>query len=236
VVRATARSLTSDSDRRRVLVAVAERRGVDAGTLTAVAEAARSLTSDSDKARVLAAALSAPGAGPETRAAAVGASRTITSDRAKGELLATLAPTAGATEGARAEWLRGAASLTSDAERRRVLVAALEAPAHGDAILASDAGRGALFDVVGGIASDREKGTVLRAVLRRDRLDRPALLGALRAASTIASDREKAEVLLAAAARRDGLADEQVRRAFLDVTRGIASSGEYRRVMDAVVR
>jgi hypothetical protein len=236
VVRATAARLTSDSDRRRLLVAVAERPDASAALLTAVVEAARALVSDSDKARVLAAALAARNADAATRATAVTVSRSIVSDRAKGELLAALAPAAGASESARAEWLRGAGSIVSDTERRRVLLAALDAPAHADALLGSDAGRGALFDVVDGIASDREKGAVLRAVLRRERLPQPALLGALRAAERIASDREKAEVLLAVAARREALEDERVRRAFLDVTRGISSSGEYRRVMDAVVR
>ena len=236
VVRAAERHLSSDSDKGQVLRAVAERRGVDAGTLSAVVEAARSISSDSEKARVLASALSAPAANADTRTTAAAVTRTISSDRAKGELLAALAPGATASDVMRAEWLRGARTISSDSERRRVLMAALESPTQGDALLTAPGARDALFDVVDGIASDRERGTVLRAIVRRDRLSQPALLAALRSAGRISSDREKAEVLLAAAARRDALADDEVRRTFLRTTREIASSSEYRRVMDAVVR
>lgn len=191
-VRVAERSLSSDSDKGRILRGVAERRGTDAATLAAVVEAARSISSDSEKARVLASALAAPGVGPEVRTSAVAVTRTISSDRAKGALLVSLVPDAGATD--------------------------------------------ALFEAVDGISSDRERGTVLRAVLRQPRLSKPTLLATLRSARHIASDTEKAEVLLAAAAHRDALADEAVRRVFLDTTRGIASSSQYRRVMDAVVR
>ncbi len=192
VVRTAERSLSSDSDKGRILRAVAERRGTDAATLAAIVEASRSISSDSEKARVLASALAAPGSGPEVRTAAVAVTRTISSDRAKGALLVTLVPDAGATD--------------------------------------------ALFQAVDGISSDRERGAVLRAVLRQERLSRPALLATLRSAGRISSDSEKAEVLLAAAAHRDALSDDAVRRVFLDTTRTISSSSQYRRVMDAVVR
>lgn len=236
IVRAAERHLSSDSDRGQVLRAVAERRGVDAGTLATVIEAARSISSDSEKARVLAAALAAPSAGVEARTAAAGVARTISSDRAKAGLLAALAPGATASDVMRAEWLRGARTISSDSERRRVLMAALESPTQGEALLTAPGARDALFDVVDGISSDRERGTVLRAIVRRDRLPQPALLAALRSAGRIASDREKAEVLVTAAARRDALGDEEVRRTFLRTTREISSSSEYRRVMDAVIR
>ena len=202
VVRAAERHLSSDSDKGQVLRAVVERRGVDAGLVAAVIEAARSISSDPEKARVLAAALAAPAAGAEARTAAAGVTRTISSDRAKAELLAALAPGATASDVMRAEWLRGARTISSDSERRRVLMAALESPTQGDALLTAPGARDALFDVVDGISSDREK----------------------------------AEVLLTAAARRDALGDEEVRRTFLKTTREISSSSEYRRVMDAVIR
>jgi hypothetical protein len=43
-------------------------------------------------------------------------------------------------------------------------------------------------------------------------------------------------VLIAAAGRGDALRDDEVRRTFIEVSRQISSSAEYRRVMDAVVR
>jgi hypothetical protein len=77
---------------------------------------------------------------------------------------------------------------------------------------------------------------VLRAVVSRDALPRPALLAALRSAGRTSSDRERADVLIAAAGRGDALRDDEVRRTFIEVSRQISSSAEYRRVMDAVVR
>jgi hypothetical protein len=234
--RFTQRSLTSDSDRSRVLRAVAEHPAADAGVVAAVVDAARSIASDSDKGRVLAAAVASPGAGPDTRAQVASAARTIASDRTKGELLAAIAPGAGASEAMRAAWIEGARTIASDSERRRVLLAALEPGAQADALLAGPTGRDALFDAVDGIASDRDRGTVLRALLRRESLPLAALMASLRSAGRIASDREKAEVLLVASARRETLTNDETRRAFLDAARTIASSSEYRRVMEAVVR
>jgi hypothetical protein len=236
VARFAQRSLASDSDKGRVLRAVVEHRAADASVVAAVVESARSIASDSDKGRVLAAAVASPGAGPDTREQVASAARSIASDRTKGELLASMAPGAGASEAMRAAWIEGARTIASDSERRRVLLAALEPGAQADALLAGPTGRDALFDAVDGIASDRDRGAVLRALLRRDALPLSALMATLRSAGRIASDREKADVLMAASARRETLTNDETRRAFLDATRTIASSSEYRRVMEAVVR
>jgi len=199
--------------------------------------AGRRLGSDAEKGRVLGAVLGASGDDPAVAAAAVDAAGTIGSDRVKADLLTRLgAPAGGGTEATRAAWLGVARTIGSDAERRRVLLAALEPARAGDALLAADAPRDAFFEAVGGIGSDRERGVVLRALAGRDALPRPALLLLLRSAAGIGSDRERADVLLAVAARPEAMRDADARRAFLDVARGIASSSEYRRVMDAVVR
>jgi hypothetical protein len=236
VARFAQRSLSSDSDKSRVLRAVVEHRAADPAVVAAVVESARSIASDSDKGRVLAAAVASPGAGPDTQAQVASAARTIASDRTKGELLAAIAPGAGASETMRTAWIEGARTIASDSERRRVLLAALEPGAQADALLSGPSGRDALFDAVDGIASDRDRAAVLRALLRRDALPLPALVATLRSAGRIASDREKADVLMAASARRETLTNEEVRRTFLQATRTIASSSEYRRVMESVVR
>jgi hypothetical protein len=117
-----------------------------------------------------------------------------------------------------------------------VLLAAVEPRAQGDALLAAPAARDAFFRAVDELSSDRDRGAVLRAVVSRDALPRPALLAALRSAGRTSSDRERADVLIAAAGRGDALRDDEVRRTFIEVSRQISSSAEYRRVMDAVVR
>ncbi len=245
VARAAGRSLASDGDKGRVLRAVLETgaaanvdAGGDAQVAAAVVDAAGTIASDGEKGRVLAAAATAPGADARTRAAAVRAANGIASDRVKADLLTTLGPGPSGrdADAARAAYFDAAGTIASDAERRRVLLAALEPRASGDALLASAPARDAFFRAADAIASDRERGAVLRAVVRRDGLPRPALLAVLRSAGSVASDRERADVLLAVAERPEALRDDAARRAFFETTRGIASSSEYRRVMDAVVR
>lgn len=241
VARAAGRALASDSDKGRVLRTVLEASAaanVDAGgddeVAAAVVDAARTIASDSEKGRVLSAAATAPGVGSRTRAAVVAAAGTIASDRTKADLLVSLG--GGGTDASRTAYLEVARTIASDSERQRVLLGALEPDAAGDALLASGAGRDAFFGTLDGIASDRERGLVLRAVAGREGAGRPVLLAVLRSAGRLASDRERADVLLAVAARREALADDTVRRTLLDATRQISSSSEYRRVMDALVR
>jgi hypothetical protein len=198
--------------------------------------------------------------GDDLRAIVRTAERELSSDSDRGHVLRAVAERRGTDAGVLASVVEAARSISSDSEKARVLASALAAPAVGPeartsavavtrtissdrakgallVALAPDAGpTPALFEAVDGISSDRERGTVLRAILRRERLAQPALLATLRSAGRISSDREKAEVLLAVAAHRDALTDVAVRRAFLATTREISSSSEYRRVMDAVVR
>lgn len=188
--------------------------------------AARALSSDGEKGRVLRGVVEHRAADPSVVASVVEASRTIASDPEKGRVLAAALASPAAGPETRGQVASAARTIASDRTKAELLTAVAPGVEPTDA----------LFDAVDGIASDRERGTVLRALLRRDALPRPALVSALRSAGRIASDREKADVLLAAAARRETLADDETRRTFLQVTRTIASSGEYRRVMDAVVR
>jgi hypothetical protein len=234
------RALSSDTDKGAVLRAVVEQGGGQ-DVLRAVIDAASTISSDTEQGHVLAAAAAAPGAGTETRAAvAAAAGRGISSDRTKADVLAGLAPALGTGDdpagATRAAYLAAARTLSSDTERRRVLLAALEPRAQGDALLAAPAARDAFFRAVDELSSDRDRGAVLRAVVTRDALPRPALLAALRSAGRTSSDRERADVLIAAAARGDALRDEEVRRTFIEISRQLSSSAEYRRVMDAVVR
>jgi hypothetical protein len=196
----------------------------DLGAIVRVAE--RGVSSDSEKGRILRGVAERRGTDAGVLAAVVEASRSIASDSEKARVLASALAAPSVDPGVRTSAVAVTRTIASDRAKGALLVA-----------LVPDAGAtDALFEAVDGIASDRERGTVLRAVLKRERLSRPALLATLRAAGRIASDTEKADVLLAAAAHRDVMTDDVVRRAFLDTTRGISSSSQYRRVMDAVVR
>jgi hypothetical protein len=229
-------AIGSDGVKRVYLTTLLAERRLTHAELAGVARAAgRHLASDSDKARVLRAVLEA-GGDAEVASAVVDAARTIASDSDKGRVLVAAAAAPGAGVETRAAVVAGAATIASDRERARVLLAALEPGAGVDALLGASGARGAFFSTLDGIASDRERGAVLRTLAARDGLPRPAVLALLRSAARIASDRERADVLLAVSARPEAMRDTEVRRAFLDVARQIASSTEYRRVMDAVVR
>jgi hypothetical protein len=86
------------------------------------------------------------------------------------------------------------------------------------------------------ISSDHQRALLLQAVIGRGALGRTELTSVLRSTRDISSDREKANVLVAVAAKHRPMNDEELRKAFLDATKTISSSREYRRVMESVVR
>jgi hypothetical protein len=59
---------------------------------------------------------------------------------------------------------------------------------------------------------------------------------AIRSAGRLVSDNAKASVLLELATRTPALRDSTTRSAFFDALRTVTSSGEYRRVMEGVIR
>lgn len=67
-------------------------------------------------------------------------------------------------------------------------------------------------------------------------MTQPTMIAALRSIAGINSDREKVSALIALAEQPGVLTDDVVRRVFLATTKGINSSSEYRRVMEAVIR
>jgi hypothetical protein len=120
--------------------------------------------------------------------------------------------------------------MSSDSKRATVMTALLRR-SNGDPAIVD-----ALLESSRSIGSDHQRGIVLNALLERDNLSRPTLLAALRSIGGISSDREKASALITLASHREAMTDDTVRRAFLETTKSISSSSEYRRVMDAVVR
>lgn len=122
------------------------------------------------------------------------------------------------------------ALMSSDSKRTSVMSSMLRR-SNGDPGIVD-----ALLESTRSMSSDRQRGIVLRSILERENLSRPTLLAALRSIGGISSDREKASALITLAGHRQAMTDDAVRRAFLETTRGISSSSEYRRVMEAVVR
>jgi hypothetical protein len=121
--------------------------------------------------------------------------------------------------------------LMSSDSRRATMMTTLLRRSNGDPAIVD-----ALLESSRSISSDHQRGIVLNALLERDNLSRPTLLAALRSIGGISSDREKASALIALASHREAMTDDNMRRAFLETTRSISSSSEYRRVMEAVVR
>ena len=120
--------------------------------------------------------------------------------------------------------------MSSDSKRTAVITSMLARSGNDAAVL------DAVLESSRAISSDRQRGIVLKAVTDRADLPRPAMLAVLRSIGGISSDREKASALIALSLHRVAMTDEGVRRVFLETTRTISSSSEYRRVMEAVVR
>jgi hypothetical protein len=127
--------------------------------------------------------------------------------------------------------LEGARQMVSDQERGQVLRAAVARGALGTA-----ATRDALFRAIDAMVSDGERSRVLLEVARQGDAAGPAAAAALRAVGRMASDNAKATALIELASRTPVLRDSAGRAAFFDAVRTLNSSGEYRRVMEAVLR
>ena len=129
------------------------------------------------------------------------------------------------------ELARRLPKLMSSDSRRTAVITSLLARGGSDPTILD-----AVLESSRSISSDRQRGLVLKAVTDRADLSRPTMLAVLRSIGGISSDREKASALIALSLHRVAMTDEGVRRAFLETTRTISSSSEYRRVMEAVVR
>jgi hypothetical protein len=267
VARVASERIVSDGVKGDVLRRVAARAGGDASVLEAVVEASRRIVSDGEKARVL---LDAVGATSDARvhAAAAAATRNIVSDGRRGEVLAALAGRTSDSPELRDAYFRTARAMVSDSERRRALLAALEAregraadagvlaaaldgarqmvsdtergqvlrAAIARGALATPATRDALFRAVDAMVSDGERSRVLLEVARQGDAAASAVAPALRSVGRMTSDNAKATVLIELATRTPALRDSAARGAFFDAVRTLTSSGEYRRVMEAVLR
>jgi hypothetical protein len=226
----TARTIASDGDRHGVLARVVGSPAPTGAVLGAAVQAAKEIASDGDKAAVLRTIVARAGALPAVRAAVVDAAATIASDGDRADVLGDVlaSPTDEATL---VDALGAARGIASDGDRHRVLTAALR-----HTTLASERVRAAFLAAVDGIASDGDHAQVLLAALGRSDLAPAALPGLIHSAARIAADGDKAGVLAEVARRPHALDEPATRTAFFDALKTVASSSDYRRVMELVTR
>jgi hypothetical protein len=94
--------------------------------------------------------------------------------------------------------------------------------------------RAAFFAAVNSIGSDGDKASVLKSVLRKNKLVPETAVAAIDSATTIGSDGDKASVLLVAVERH--APNSTVRAALEKALRSVHSDGDYRRVSAALFR
>lgn len=212
-------------------VAAAARPRDDKQTLILVVRAAARMTSDYEKAALLVEVVEKFVADDSLRLAFLATAATLTGDYERARVLSALLAKDPLSDVSRVAFVKTAAGLSSDYTRRTVLtkfVAKHE--------LTNGAVRQAFFAAVGKMSAGYDQQQLLVALLKRvPRLSRDEALGVLTAAKGMSSSSSKSAVLIAVA-EKIGLADEVVRKAYIDVAGTLSSDAEYRRAMSAAIK
>jgi beta-lactamase regulating signal transducer with metallopeptidase domain len=241
-------SISSDYDRRRVLIAMLEADGRSPETASRVGQSAKLMSSDHDKAEVL---IAIPLLSGGTGCALLKAARTIQSDHDKARVLRD----SGYLESSECAgaFFAVVSLIQSDNDRSSVLRDMLDRPGLGPSTYASVASAAKamssdndkanvlillskyyagtpFFDAVNTIRSDNDRKRVLKGLIERTP-DKTVLLDVIHSASGISSDNDKAE-LLVAVAKASGETD--VRSAVQQACGKISSDSDYRRVASAL--
>jgi beta-lactamase regulating signal transducer with metallopeptidase domain len=241
-------SISSDYDRRRVLVGMLEADGASPETASRVGQSAKSMHSDHDKAEVL---LAIPAPSEDSGCAPLMAARTIQSDFDKARVLRDSAYLE--SSACRDAFFTVVNLIRSDNDRSTVLREllgrpGLEAATYENTALAAKTmssdndkanvllllGRhyaeGSFFEAVNTIRSDNDRKRVLNGMLE-SRPAKAVLLGIVDSASSMSSDHDKADVLIAVAKTP---ADSEVRSAVERACGKVRSDNDYRRVASAL--
>jgi len=125
--------------------------------------------------------------------------------------------------------LRGAKELSSDGDKSTLLKTLAASALNGR----NPALRRAFFDAFETLSSDGDSRSVLTAALPYGHANPAVTLDVIQATRHISSDTDKAEVLIALTKQRL-LTSAAIRTAFLDAAKGISSSSDQRRVLQAV--
>ncbi|HEU4996098.1 MAG TPA: M56 family metallopeptidase [Gemmatimonadaceae bacterium] len=191
------------------------------------------------------------------------ATKRMTSDHEKGQLLALIAARYQRSDALRDAYLESVFTMTSDQERSAALIALLDRDSlplssvaqvlKSTAMMTSDMNKGrvlkrisptvfadtavqrAYMEAIVGITSDMERAAALGSLVKQQPLSQPIQLVVLQSAVIMTSNTEKANLLLLFLDKQ-GLADDQVRKAFFKTAESLTADSEYRRIMTAVMR
>jgi len=125
--------------------------------------------------------------------------------------------------------LRGAKELSSNGDKSTLLKTLAASALNGR----NPALRRAFFEAYQTLTSDGERRSVLTAALPYGHANAAVTLDVIQATRYISSDTDKSEVLIALTKQRL-LTSAAIRTAFLDAAKGISSSSDQRRVLQAV--
>ncbi len=257
-----ARGIASDGDKSAVLEAVAKVAPRTGAVASAVVGASRGIASDGDRRRVLERTI-APELPAAVVVDLLRAVSGMTSDGDKAAVLLRLAQRAGETPELRDAFFGALRGFTSDGDRKRVLLAALDRPADDSTVAAalgalrgmvSDGDRAEVlkaaaakghmgsapvreryFKTAQSLVSETSREAAVLAALRAQPSHAETQAAAIAASTTFVSDTRRANVLLEVARTTDALRDPARRARFVESLRGMTSSSEYRRVMEAVM-
>jgi beta-lactamase regulating signal transducer with metallopeptidase domain len=242
-------SISSDGDRRRVLIGVLQSSGKDPEMARLVALSAKGMSSDGDKADVLLAI--PPDKSSQASCALLSAARDIQSDGDKARVLHDSAYVD--SSGCRDVYFSVVSRIQSDVDRAGVLQnllsqtnltsETLQEIANSAKAMSSDGDKAnvlaleatkfsgvSLFEATNSIQSSGDRARVLKAVLEHTP-DKAALLNLVASAANVPDDNEKGEILLAVAKQS---AEPDVRSALQQACEKLSSDNEYRRVATAI--
>jgi hypothetical protein len=193
-LQSVSRSIRSDHERARVLIAFARAVPLDETIAPALVDATAPMASDFEHARVLKTLLTGPGSTPAAPAAvraALLSSRAIRSDFEKGRVLTELVHADGVDRSSRDLFFGAVRTMRSDFERGRVLLAlARRDELEPETILG-------ILQSTAGIGSDFEKARVLLQVIAAQPLEESTKQALVDTAGRMGSEHERGRVLSA---------------------------------------
>ena len=202
---------------------------VDVATLIDVTRSVKRMSSDYEKTQLLNAVAKRYVRNDSLRDAYLDAVFSMSSDYDRSNALVKLLQKDSIPSYSTARVLRSAKGMTSDASRSLVL------KSISPSTFADTTVQRAYMDVITAMTSDYERSNAIGALIKAPQLSLAVQLGIIRATSAITSSNDKANVLLLFLSKQ-GLGDENVRRAFMRASETLSSDYDYRRVMQALMR
>jgi hypothetical protein len=202
---------------------------VDVATLIDVTRSVKRMSSDYEKTQLLNAVAKRYVRNDTLRDAYLDAVFSMSSDYDRSNALVKLLQKDSIPSYSTARVLRSAKGMTSDASRALVL------KSISPSTFADTTVQRAYMDVITAMTSDYERSNAIGALIKTPQLSLPVQMGIIRATSAITSSNDKANVLILFH-NKQGLADENVRRAFMRASETLTSDYDYRRVMQTLMR